>query len=73
MQILRTYFQGVGGFLGTREEDLIRILVTRSEIDLFNIRKKFQRKYNKFLEPIIEVEYFKGPYKDGLVALVHGN
>ncbi|MCP9260673.1 Annexin-B12 [Dirofilaria immitis] len=58
--------------LGTRDNDLIRAIVTRSEIDLADIRQEFQRKYNKTLESFIKGDC-SGAYKDGLIALVHGN
>uniref|UniRef100_A0A915PW39 Annexin n=1 Tax=Setaria digitata TaxID=48799 RepID=A0A915PW39_9BILA len=58
--------------LGTRDTDLIRIVVTRSEIDLTDIRQEFERKYKKSLESFITGDC-SGAYKDGLIALVRGN
>ncbi|CAG9538963.1 unnamed protein product [Cercopithifilaria johnstoni] len=58
--------------LGTRDNDLIRIIVTRSEIDLADVRQEFERKYNKSLESFIKGDC-SGAYKDGLIALVRGN
>ncbi|VDK32573.1 unnamed protein product [Gongylonema pulchrum] len=58
--------------LGTRDTDLIRLAVTRSEIDLADIRQEFERKYQKSLEAFIKGDC-SGAYKDGLIALVRGN
>ncbi|VDK53517.1 unnamed protein product [Anisakis simplex] len=58
--------------LGTRDTDLIRIVVTRSEIDLGDIRQQFQQIYKKSLESMIKGDC-SGAYKDGLIALVKGN
>ncbi|KAL3985578.1 Annexin B9 [Acanthocheilonema viteae] len=64
-------YNSMVGF-GTRDNDLIRIIVTRSEIDLADIRQEFERKYNKSLESFIKGDC-SGAYKDGLIALVRGN
>lgn len=58
--------------MGTRDTDLIRVIVTRSEVDLADVRQEFQRKYNKSLEALIKGDC-SGAYKDGLIALVRGN
>ncbi|VDN07022.1 unnamed protein product [Thelazia callipaeda] len=58
--------------LGTRDTDLIRIIVSRSEVDLADIRQEFERKYKQSLESFIKSDC-SGAYKDGLIALVKGN
>jgi len=58
--------------MGTRDNDLIRLVVTRSEIDMFDIRQQYQALYRTTLEGAIASDC-SGAYKDGLVALVKGN
>ncbi|CAJ0597526.1 unnamed protein product [Cylicocyclus nassatus] len=58
--------------LGTRDNDLIRVLVTRSEVDLDLIKKEYEAMYNKPLVDAIKSET-SGPYRDALLALVTGN
>jgi len=58
--------------LGTRDTDLIRIIVTRSEVDLADIRNEYQRQYGKSLESAIAGDC-SGAYKEGLITLVKGN
>ncbi|XP_048339060.1 annexin A6-like [Sphaerodactylus townsendi] len=41
--------------LGTRDNTLIRIMVSRSEIDMLDIREIFRTKYEKSLHHMIEV------------------
>lgn len=40
---------------GTDEKTLTRIMISRSEIDLLNIRREFIEKYDKSLHQAIEV------------------
>ncbi|KHN87207.1 Annexin A4 [Toxocara canis] len=58
--------------VGTRDNDLIRLIVSRSEIDLTLIREEFERLYKKPLMRWIEGEC-SGAYRDSLIAIVNGN
>ncbi|KAI1717325.1 annexin domain-containing protein [Ditylenchus destructor] len=58
--------------LGTRDTDLIRLIVTRSEVDLADIRNQYQAQYRISLEKAIAGDC-SGAYKEGLIALVKGN
>lgn len=42
--------------LGTDDRALIRIMVSRSEVDLFNIRKEFKDTHDASLHEFIQVE-----------------
>jgi annexin A7/11 len=55
--------------LGTDDKALINILVARSEIDLGNIKREFQKIYEKSLEAWIEGES-SGDYKKMLLEIV---
>ncbi|EFO86561.1 CRE-NEX-2 protein [Caenorhabditis remanei] len=58
--------------LGTRDNDLIRLCVTRAEYDMADIRNMFQSLYRTTLENMIKGDC-SGAYKEGLIALVNGN
>ncbi|XP_063383675.1 annexin B10 isoform X5 [Cydia fagiglandana] len=62
---LRDAMQG----LGTDDRTLIRIVVSRSEIDLATIAREYERLYDKTLESEIRGET-SGDYKRALVALI---
>jgi len=56
-------------FLGTDDSSLIRIIVSRSEIDLGDIKKEFKKLYNKSLYLAVSDET-SGEYRDCLLALI---
>ncbi|XP_008054940.1 annexin A13 isoform X2 [Carlito syrichta] len=55
---------------GTDEETLIRIIVTRAEVDLQGIKAKFQEKYQKSLSDMVRSDT-SGDFQKLLVALLH--
>jgi len=54
--------------LGTKDKALIRIMVTRCEVDMVDIKNAFQAKYGKTLESFISGDT-SGDYKKCLLAL----
>ncbi|XP_017386229.1 annexin A13 isoform X1 [Cebus imitator] len=56
--------------VGTDEETLIRIIVTRAEVDLQGIKAKFQEKYQKSLSDMVHSDT-SGDFQKLLVALLH--
>ncbi|XP_024945851.1 annexin B10 isoform X2 [Cephus cinctus] len=56
---------------GTDDMTLIRIIVSRAEIDLGNIKREYERLYDKTLESSVKKET-SGDYKRALVALIGG-
>ncbi|XP_023161958.2 annexin B10 isoform X1 [Drosophila hydei] len=57
---------------GTDDDTLIRIIVSRSEIDLATIKQEFERIYNRTLHSAIEDSETSGDYKRALTALLGG-
>uniref|UniRef100_A0A2P2HY67 Annexin n=2 Tax=Hirondellea gigas TaxID=1518452 RepID=A0A2P2HY67_9CRUS len=57
--------------MGTKDDALIRLVVTRSEIDLGNIKQEFQKMYGKSLESQIKSDT-SGEYKKVLIVLAGG-
>ena len=64
-------FESMKG-LGTRDNDLIRIVVSRCEVDMADIRQAFQGMFHKSLEDFIAGDC-SGAYKEALITLVKGN
>uniref|UniRef100_A0A8C9Y7I8 Annexin n=2 Tax=Sander lucioperca TaxID=283035 RepID=A0A8C9Y7I8_SANLU len=62
--------------LGTDDRALIRIMVSRSEVDLFNIRKEFKDTHDVSLHEFIQVETMigdtSGDYRKTLLVLCGG-
>ena len=48
-------FEKVMAGLGTRDGDLIRLVVNRCDIDLVDVREEFESKYEKSLADTIAV------------------
>ncbi|XP_065345772.1 annexin B9-like [Cloeon dipterum] len=61
-------YNSMSGF-GTRDRDLIRLVVSRAEIDLGDIKVAFLHMYGKTLESFIEGDC-SGDYKRILLALI---
>lgn len=61
-------YQSMKG-LGTNDRDLIRVVVTRSEVDMVQIKAEFQQRYKQSLEQFIKDDC-SGDYKRMLLALV---
>lgn len=55
--------------LGTKDRTLIRVIVSRSEIDMIQIKHEFFRMYGKSLEEFIETDT-SGKYEEALLALI---
>ncbi|CAO4371691.1 hypothetical protein L5515_005417 [Caenorhabditis briggsae] len=58
--------------LGTRDNDLIRVIVTRSEVDLELIKNEFAELYQKSLADMVKGDT-SGAYRDALLAIINGN
>lgn len=58
--------------VGTKDATLIRIIISRSEIDLENIKTEFQRMYNDSVINWVKGDTH-GAYKDALIAILNGN
>lgn len=61
-------FKAIKG-MGTDDNTLIRIIVSRSEIDLNQIKQEFERMYNRTLLSAVKSET-SGDYKRALCALI---
>lgn len=54
---------------GTNDRTLVRVMVTRSEVDMVQVKQHFQAAYSKTLDSFIEGDT-SGDYKKGLLALL---
>ena len=61
-------FDSVEG-VGTNDEKLQRIFITRSEVDLVSIDHVFKKMFDKKLEKIVKEET-SGHYKEALLSLL---
>jgi len=57
--------------MGTKDDALIRLVVTRAEIDLGNIKQEYHKMFGKTLESAIKSDT-SGDYKKMLIALADG-
>lgn len=55
--------------VGTDDASLVRIIISRAEIDLQNIKDEFEQMYNKSLHSVVKDET-SGDYKRALLALI---
>lgn len=58
--------------MGTKEDDLTRIIVTRSDIDLGQIEEEYQSMYGKSLSDVVKSET-RGDYEKLLLKLIERN
>ncbi|XP_065341737.1 annexin B10-like isoform X1 [Cloeon dipterum] len=56
--------------LGTNDVTLIRIIVSRSEIDLANIKRAYEKIYNKTLISAVKQSETSGDYKRALLSII---
>lgn len=61
-------YQKMSG-VGTFDRDLIRLVITRSEIDMVDIKEEFQKKYGESLRSFIKGDT-SGDFKHALYALI---
>ncbi|MCP9258921.1 hypothetical protein DINM_001912 [Dirofilaria immitis] len=57
---------------GTRNSDLIRLIISRSEIDLATISETYTKNYKKKLIEVINAQC-NGSYRDCLINIIKGN
>lgn len=58
--------------MGTDDKKLIRLIVSRSECDLVEVKTAFEKKYKKTLERFV-AEDISGDYKKLMIEIVRGN
>nr|XP_037270436.1 annexin A4-like [Rhipicephalus microplus] len=64
-------YRSMKGF-GTNDRALIRIIVSRCEVDMIPIKEEFHRNYKATLESFIQSDT-SGDYRKALLSLVSGN
>lgn len=64
----RCIYKSMAG-LGTNDKSLIRLVVTRCEVDLLDIKEEFERKYDKTLKSFINGDT-SGHYRKALLKLI---
>lgn len=64
----RCLYKSMAG-LGTNDKSLIRLIVTRCEIDMIDIKEEFERKYGKTLKSFIKGDT-SGSYRKALLKLI---
>lgn len=57
----------------TKDSNLIRLIISRSEIDLATIAEAYAQKYKKILIEEIKKECSSGLYRDCLIDIIKGN
>ena len=70
-EILQVLLKAMKG-LGTDDTTLIRVIVTRTEIDMQYIKAEYLRKYNKTLYDAVHLET-SGHYRTFLLSLLGSN
>ena len=55
--------------LGTKDRNLIRIIVTRCDIDLGNIKREYEKLFGKSLQADVQGDT-SGDYKQALLTLI---
>ena len=58
--------------IGTRDEDLIRLIISRCEVDLETVKEEFELLYGKALAKVVESET-SSHYQSALLSLIDGN
>ncbi|XP_077486462.1 annexin A4-like [Amblyomma americanum] len=64
-------YRGMKG-MGTSDKAVIRIIVSRCEVDMVQIKEEFSRTYKTSLDNFIQSDT-SGDYRKALLALIHGN
>lgn len=57
MSVLRNVKFWIQG-LGTDDKTLIRVIITRAEVDMVQVKQEFQKEFGKSLEDFIKVSIY---------------